>query len=155
MKTTFDTNGAFRGRRLALSESPVDPQQKDQLKTLPEADWNPKLNPSTLPYSDSVIADLLKLLKGKKDSMISMRENTIEILPLNYQYEKPYTIHWLRHSDATTHLLESGTDLPYIQKLLDHESSKTTVPVAIGNTHVSTKGFGKIKSRLDQMNLED
>lgn len=83
MKTTFDTNGAFRGRRLVLRETPVDPQQKDQLKTLPEADWNPKLNPSTLPYSDSVIADLLRLLKGKgkKDGIIQINEKIIQKYP--------------------------------------------------------------------------
>jgi integrase/recombinase XerD len=59
---------------------------------------------------------------------------------------KPVTLHWLRHSYAT-HLLESGTDLRYIQELLGHSSSKTTEIY----THVSIKSIQNIKSPFDEL----
>ena len=60
--------------------------------------------------------------------------------------QKPVTLHWLRHSYAT-HLLESGTDLRYIQELLGHNSSKTTEIY----THVSTKSIQQIRSPFDDL----
>jgi site-specific recombinase XerD len=59
---------------------------------------------------------------------------------------KPVTLHWLRHSYAT-HLLESGTDLRYIQTLLGHSSSKTTEIY----THVSKTMLQRIISPFDTL----
>jgi integrase/recombinase XerD len=55
-------------------------------------------------------------------------------------------IHTLRHSYAT-HLLESGTDIRFIQDLLGHNSLKTTVRY----THVSTRAIQNIISPLDKL----
>lgn len=63
--------------------------------------------------------------------------------------KKQVTVHTLRHSFAT-HLLESGTDLRYIQSLLGHQSSRTTEIY----THITTKGFDQIKNPLDKFGLE-
>ena len=60
--------------------------------------------------------------------------------------KKSVTLHWLRHSYAT-HLLESGTDLRYIQELLGHNRSKTTEIY----THVSTKSLQQIKRPFDDL----
>lgn len=80
------------------------------------------------PYSDKSLQQVLKQ---------ALQKATIT---------KPVTLHWLRHSYAT-HLLESGTDLRYIQELLGHNSSKTTEIY----THVSTKSIQQIKSPFDDL----
>ncbi|MBK0384255.1 tyrosine-type recombinase/integrase [Pedobacter sp. SD-b] len=60
--------------------------------------------------------------------------------------KKSVSLHWLRHSYAT-HLLESGTDLRYIQEILGHKSSKTTEIY----THVSIKSLQNVKSPFDDL----
>lgn len=59
------------------------------------------------------------------------------------------SLHSLRHSFAT-HLLEKGVDIRYIQVLLGHNSSKTTEVY----THITHKGWEKIQSRLDTLELD-
>jgi integrase/recombinase XerD len=84
-------------------------------------------------------------IKGKQYSEYSLQSVLKQALQKT-GITKPVTLHWLRHSYAT-HLLESGTDLRYIQELLGHSSSKTTEIY----THVSTKSLQQIKSPFDDL----
>lgn len=112
-----------------------------------------------VPISDKVIAmlrDYYKLYKPKtwlfegemageqysEKSIQCVLKQAIEKAGIS----KPVTLHWLRHSYAT-HLLESGTDLRYIQELLGHKSSKTTEIY----THVTERSLQKIKSPFDDL----
>jgi len=83
--------------------------------------------------------------KGEQYSAKSL-QSVLKNAVFKARINKPVTLHWLRHSYAT-HLLESGTDLRYIQELLGHKSSKTTEIY----THVSTKSLQQIKSPFDDL----
>jgi integrase/recombinase XerD len=58
--------------------------------------------------------------------------------------KKQASVHTLRHSFAT-HLLEAGTDLYHIQRLLGHSTPKTTTVYL----HVARKDLGRIVSPID------
>lgn len=99
--------------------------------------------------------------KGRKDRIVKMSDTLLETLRLYYRKYKPqiylfngrfsvvyshvscnqivkkylgnhYSFHTLRHSGATT-MLENGTDISLIQKILGHNSVKTTMIY----THIS------------------
>ncbi len=59
---------------------------------------------------------------------------------------KQVGIHSLRHSYAT-HLLEAGTDISLIQKLLGHENIKTTLIYA----EITNQQLAQVKSPLDTL----
>jgi integrase/recombinase XerD len=87
------------------------------------------------------------LFPGKPETehlSVSSVQRVFEKVLLRAGIKKPASVHTLRHSFAT-HLLEAGTDLYHIQRLLGHTSPKTTAIYL----HLSRKNLGGVTSPLD------
>lgn len=107
-------------------------------------------------FAQSLKDDLLKYLCEKKESKylfpgakghltIKSVQLILERAAKNAGLNRKVTPHMLRHSFAT-HLLEQGTDIRYIQKLLGHSRLETTQIY----TKVADTFLKKIKSPLDR-----
>jgi integrase/recombinase XerD len=110
----------------------------------------------------------IKNAKGRKDRIVPLSQIVLDLLRLYYKQYKPInylfngqnteqysigscqkiykkyiddesSIHTLRHSSATA-LLENGTDLRIIQKILGHSNVKTTEIY----THISNQILSKV-----------
>lgn len=110
--------------------------------------------------------------KGQKDRIVKLSDHVLDTLRIYYKAFHPketlfnganrllytrtscnkvvkkylgqkYKFHTLRHSGATT-MLENGTDLSIIQKLLGHNSIKTTMIY----THVSSNTIANVTTPM-------
>jgi site-specific recombinase XerD len=88
------------------------------------------------------------LFEGQYGGQYAIRsvQSVFKIAMKKAKINKSVGIHGLRHSYAT-HLLECGTDMTFIQKLLGHNDIKTTAIYA----KVSNRQLGNVKSPLDDL----
>lgn len=116
---------------------------KDRMVMLPYSIVTYLKNYRTLyPSDDWVFAGQYKGEALSANTVQSVMRQAVD----NAGLEKKATVHTLRHSFAT-HLLESGTDIRYIQALLGHASLKTTMIY----THVTHRAAKRIASPLDRL----
>ncbi len=88
------------------------------------------------------------LFEGQFDDQYTVRsaQAVFQKAMIKAGVSKTVGIHGLRHSYAT-HLLEAGTDMVFIQKLLGHSQMKTTEIYA----KVSNRIISQVKSPLDSI----
>jgi site-specific recombinase XerD len=86
------------------------------------------------------------LFEGRNDKVYSANSvrKVLKKAMVIAKITKPASLHTLRHSFAT-HLLENGTDIRIIQKLLGHKNIKTTLQY----TRVAESTIQSVKSPLD------
>lgn len=111
-----------------------------------------------VPLPEIVLDDLRKyykayqpkdfLFEGQYGGEYSIRsvQAVFKLAMEKAKINKSVGIHSIRHSYAT-HLLEYGTDMTHIQKLLGHNDIKTTQLYA----HVSNRSVANVKSPLDRL----
>ncbi len=86
------------------------------------------------------------LFESNREKKYSQKSIQKILEKASYKLNKKVTPHMLRHSFAT-HLLEQGTDIRHIQKLLGHSNLETTqIYTKVANTDLL-----KIKSPLDNL----
>jgi len=139
----------------ALALQPRDIDLKRQLIHIKSAkgrkDRYTLLSKNLIPLLESYVAHYTPkflLFEGRNlepYTQVSARQVLKKTLA-NAGIPKDVTLHTLRHSFAT-HLLESGTDIRYIQELLGHNSPKTTMIY----THVSSTNLMDIKNPFDSL----
>lgn len=88
------------------------------------------------------------LFEGQHGGAIALRsvQAVFKCAMIKAKIKKKVGIHGLRHSYAT-HLLEYGTDMSFIQKLLGHNHISTTLIYA----QVSNKALSNVQSPLDRL----
>ena len=116
--------------------------KKDRIAVLPQS-LLPELREYYLSYRPKVY-----LFEGKEGEAYSVRSAQAVFRKAMEKagIRKKVGIHGLRHSFAT-HLMETGTDIRFIQELLGHNSIKTTQIY----THVTDLSKSRIKSPLDSL----
>jgi len=115
--------------------------KKDRFVKIPSSVKGDLKNYSEL-NDDKVLFPSNRGGKLTKDTIQKIVQNSAK----KAEIKKRVYPHLLRHSFAT-HLLEAGTDLRIIQKLLGHSDIKTTQIY----THISQASIKNIKSPLDNL----